>query len=33
MRIKFYTDRPFGVKVRNWLISRGEEIVDKKNHA
>ena len=29
MRIKFYTDRPFGVKVRRWLKSQGEKIVDK----
>lgn len=28
MRIKFYTNRPFGIKVRNWLIEQGEEIVD-----
>lgn|SRR3990167_1898736 len=27
MRIKFYTDRPFGMNVRNWLIEQGEEIV------
>jgi methionyl-tRNA formyltransferase len=29
MRIKFLTERPFGEKVRKWLISQGETIVDK----
>src|SRR3990167_15961 len=27
MKIKFYTDRPFGLKVKTWLINQGEEMV------
>ena len=30
MRIKFYTDRPFGIKVQRWLIDQGEKIVKTK---